>query len=95
MPQQMTAGRLWRPRPVVPRLTAVAVRAILSVAMLIVLLTLALAESRKDVRIACSADYQSYCSDIRPGGGRVRECMTRNFDKLSDACKKATKAESK
>jgi uncharacterized membrane protein len=44
------------------------------------------------VRQACSGDFHSVCSGVTPGGGRIKQCMVDNFDKLSDGCKTAMKA---
>jgi uncharacterized membrane protein len=44
------------------------------------------------VRQACSGDFHSVCSGVTPGGGRIKQCMVDNFDKLSDGCKAAMKA---
>jgi hypothetical protein len=43
------------------------------------------------LRQACGADVRSVCSGIMPGGGRIKQCMIDNFDKLSDGCKTALK----
>lgn len=37
---------------------------------------------------ACKADYQKFCSGVIPGGGRVLECLAKQKDKLSPACRK-------
>jgi Cysteine rich repeat len=44
------------------------------------------------VRQACSSDFHTVCSGVTPGGGRIKQCMIDNFDKLSDGCKAAMKA---
>jgi len=44
------------------------------------------------LRQACGADVRSLCSGVTPGGGRIRQCMTDNFEKLSDGCKAALKS---
>jgi Cysteine rich repeat len=38
---------------------------------------------------ACAADYHTYCSDVRPGGGRILACLKQNADKLSQGCQQA------
>jgi hypothetical protein len=38
-------------------------------------------------RGACREDVQKLCAGVERGGGKIRECLTSNMDKLSDACK--------
>ncbi|MFN3869750.1 MAG: hypothetical protein ACK4MF_11895 [Hyphomicrobiaceae bacterium] len=38
------------------------------------------------VKIACMADYFSYCSQHSPEGSGVRQCMRANGLKLSSRC---------
>lgn len=35
----------------------------------------------------CSADAAKLCKDVKPGEGRVRDCLQKNIKKLSDDCK--------
>jgi hypothetical protein len=35
----------------------------------------------------CAEDAKKFCSDVRPGGGRMYQCMTKNNDQLSPACR--------
>jgi hypothetical protein len=42
-----------------------------------------------DQRGACKADYEKFCAGTAPGGGRIVACLSKQRDKLSDACKKA------
>ena len=37
----------------------------------------------------CEADYQRYCADVPPGGGRVLACLRGNADRLSGTCLRA------
>jgi hypothetical protein len=39
-------------------------------------------------KAACRADYQKFCSEVSPGGGRVLECLAKQKDKLSPDCQK-------
>jgi len=39
-------------------------------------------------RAACSGDFQKLCPGVVPGGGRPFECLSKQKDKLSDACRK-------
>ena len=41
------------------------------------------------VKIACMADYFSYCSQHSPEGSGVRQCMRTNGLKLSKRCANA------
>jgi hypothetical protein len=56
------------------------------------LTTMAARAQDATVRQACSSDFRSVCSGVSPGGGRIKQCMVDNFDKLSDGCKAAMKA---
>ncbi len=47
------------------------------------------AQDRRAIRQACAADYQSLCSGVQQGGGRVIACLQQNAAKLSPACRKA------
>jgi hypothetical protein len=44
------------------------------------------------VREACKADIATHCAGLEPGGGRIRECLKANREKLSDGCKAAIAA---
>jgi len=44
-------------------------------------------ERAKQRRAACEPDVKKYCSDMRPGGGRIHTCLRSNRDRLSDACR--------
>lgn len=35
----------------------------------------------------CAADAAKLCKDVKPGEGRVRDCLQENIKKLSEACK--------
>jgi Spy/CpxP family protein refolding chaperone len=37
---------------------------------------------------ACSADFRKLCPGVMPGGGRILDCLAKQKDKLSPACKK-------
>lgn len=47
---------------------------------------------RGAVREACRADIASLCAGLQPGGGRIKECLRANRDKLSAGCKSAIAA---
>jgi hypothetical protein len=41
------------------------------------------------LREACKADYQRLCANVPRGGGRIKQCMRDNRDKLSEPCRRA------
>lgn len=41
------------------------------------------------VRDACRADFGRLCSGVRPGGGRVLQCLDAHVAELSPACRAA------
>ena len=43
------------------------------------------------VRDACRADVERLCKDIKPGEGRLHECLRSHHDELSDGCRGAIK----
>jgi hypothetical protein len=42
-----------------------------------------------DQRGACKADYEKFCAGTAPGDGRIVACLNKQYDQLSDTCKKA------
>jgi hypothetical protein len=46
-------------------------------------------------RGACREDVQKLCAGFERGGGKIRECLTSNMDKLSDGCKAMVEARAK
>ena len=43
------------------------------------------------VRQACQADIAQFCPNVKPGGGRIRDCLKAHATNLSDVCKAAIK----
>jgi hypothetical protein len=41
----------------------------------------------KEVKQACADDLQQFCASVKPGGGRLGQCLKRHQDKLSAECK--------
>jgi hypothetical protein len=79
------------------RRAAVYVRAALAAASLIALLVLFLSQAsaqdaRNEAKQACKADYSRLCAGTMPGGGRIRKCLSDNYEGLSAACKQALDA---
>jgi hypothetical protein len=46
-------------------------------------------------RAACKPDYDKYCSDTTPGGGRIIACLDKQHEALSEACRKVLDAQKK
>ena len=43
-------------------------------------------ERARAVRMACAADFQRFCRDVLPGGGRILRCLSRHADLVSQPC---------
>jgi len=41
------------------------------------------------LRDACKADYDRLCSGVRPGGGRILQCLDAHAADLSASCRAA------
>jgi hypothetical protein len=39
----------------------------------------------------CRSDLKTYCSDVKPGEGRLINCIDKNMGKVSNRCKQAIK----
>jgi len=39
----------------------------------------------------CRDDLKAYCADVKPGEGRLIDCIEKNNEKVSDRCKQAIK----
>jgi len=44
-------------------------------------------EALKEAHQACEDDIAMFCGGVKPGGGRVVECLKANKDHLSRKCK--------
>jgi hypothetical protein len=55
---------------------------------LMICATISIAEAQS-AQQACRADFQSVCSGVQPGGGRVVACLKQNYSKLSPDCQAA------
>ena len=41
---------------------------------------------------ACAEDAKKFCSDVKPGGGKVYQCLTAHETELAPACNERLKA---
>ena len=41
----------------------------------------------------CAADISKFCKDVKPGGGRILDCLSKNEKDLSPACRKKQQTE--
>jgi len=73
------------------RLKAPAAAIILLPAILLLSAPAATAQNpaAKAVLRACKPDIARFCSQVQPGGGRIKACMKENIQGLSDPCKEA------
>ena len=39
----------------------------------------------------CRKDFDKFCSGVAPGEGRLKECIDKNIEDVSDRCKSAMK----
>jgi hypothetical protein len=39
----------------------------------------------------CRDDLKKYCSNVKPGEGRLTDCIAKNMDVITDRCKNAIK----
>ncbi|BBK37793.1 hypothetical protein STAQ_28710 [Allostella sp. ATCC 35155] len=44
-------------------------------------------EKMREARAACGADAKRFCDGIRPGGGRLMQCLKANEPALSAGCR--------
>ena len=67
-------------------------RKILLVAAILALtFSSAMAQTRaaRAVLGSCKPDIRTFCSEILPGGGRIKTCMKQHLHELSEPCKEA------
>lgn len=48
-----------------------------------------LREKSRDIKKACKADYKKLCKEVKPGQGRIIQCLKSKEAELSGACKEA------
>ncbi len=46
-------------------------------------------EKVKDFKEACEGDAKNFCKDVKPGGGRIVQCLKQHEGELSSSCKAA------
>jgi Cysteine rich repeat len=46
-------------------------------------------------RGACRDDVQKLCAGVEHGGGKIRDCLAGQIDKLSDSCRKMVESRAK
>jgi hypothetical protein len=71
--------------------------ALIATAAFMSLASAALAQDadRPHNRGACRDDAQKLCAGVERGGGKIRECLAGQIDKLSDACRKVVESRAK
>ena len=43
-------------------------------------------EAMQHMRQACAADAKKFCAQVKPGGGRILECLEDHSKEISDEC---------
>jgi hypothetical protein len=46
-------------------------------------------------RAACAADQKKFCVDVKPGGGRILDCLFQHADQLTPSCRSVLDAHEK
>ena len=59
-----------------------------------VLPTVAQAPSAEE-QAACAADQKKFCAKVKPGGGRIVECLADHAEQLTAPCRKVLEAHDK
>lgn len=64
------------------------VRKIIATALFVVAFAGVLyAQDRKALREACMADAKKHCTGVKPGGGRIVQCLRDHAADLTPACR--------
>jgi Cysteine rich repeat len=59
----------------------------LVIAMLLLPCSTVLGQELRGVAKECLSDIKTQCAGIKPGGGRIRECIKTHFKDVSEACR--------
>lgn len=62
-------------------------RAVVTLALLLLIGPANAGPDRKALKQHCSADYTTFCADDEPDGPEVQACFRRNMANLSPACR--------
>jgi len=46
-------------------------------------------------RAACAADRTKFCADVKPGGGRILDCLAGHKAEGADGCRKVLESHGK
>lgn len=49
----------------------------------------AMAQGKRALAQACREDLAKFCSNVQPGGGRLKPCVKENFRSFSPTCQAA------
>jgi len=53
----------------------------------VVLLSAPVAMAKERSFRVCAADIKAKCAEVKPGGGRIKDCVKTHAAEFSDACK--------
>jgi hypothetical protein len=53
----------------------------------VIILSVPVAMAKERSFGACAADIKAKCADVKPGGGRIKDCVKTQAAEFSDACK--------
>jgi hypothetical protein len=48
-------------------------------------------KAKTKIKKVCAEDIKNLCKEIKPGGGRIRECLNSHVKQLAPDCRKALK----
>ena len=59
------------------------------ISLLTVSTAMAQTKGARAILVSCKPDIRAFCSEIAPGGGRIKACMKQHLHELSEPCKEA------